>query len=188
MWIYLPTPMTPKKMLSQEILLWMCLDNYESAVDSQMIDAKEIEIETCAYKDCGYLFVDIQCHYWQYHPQFIKPNTNRASLTNEKVTEKELPEVQIAHKRSNQSEDTESVKAVKHQTQKQDNLNDPMDDDSKDLSTKETGTNTAPKPLAIPESSVNIKRHVTGGTEACSDFSRFLRSLGKTKRFQNRCP
>ena len=34
-------------------------------------------------------------------------------------------------------EDTESVKAVKHQTQKQDNLNDPMDDDSKDLSTKE---------------------------------------------------
>ena len=101
--------MTPQKMLSQEILLWMCLDNYESAVDSQMIDAKEIEIETCAYKDCGYLFVDIQCHYWQYHPQFIKPNTNRASLTNEKVTEKELPEVQIAHKRSNQSEDTESV-------------------------------------------------------------------------------
>ena len=37
-WIYLPTPMTPQKMLSQEILLWMCLDNYESAVDSQMID------------------------------------------------------------------------------------------------------------------------------------------------------
>ena len=57
-WIYLPTPMTPQKMLSQEILLWMCLDNYESAVDSQMIDANEIEIETDAYKDCGYLFVD----------------------------------------------------------------------------------------------------------------------------------
>ena len=72
-WIYLPTPMTSQKMLSQEILMWMSLDNYEAAIDSQMIDAKEIEIETCAYKDCRYLFVDIQCHYWQYHPQFIKP-------------------------------------------------------------------------------------------------------------------
>ena len=105
----------------------MSLDSYESAVDTQMIDAREIEIETCAYKDCGYLFVDIQCHYWQYHPQFIKPNTNQANLTNEKVTEKEFPEVQIAHKRSNQSEDTESVKAAKHQPQKQDDLSDHID-------------------------------------------------------------
>ena len=81
--------------------MWMSLDNYEAAIDSQMIDAKEIEIETCAYKDCSYLFVDIQCHYWQYHPQFIKPNTNRASMTNEIVTEEKLSEAQIACERSN---------------------------------------------------------------------------------------
>ena len=68
----------------------MSLDNYEAGLDSQMIDAKEIEIETCAYKDCRYLFVDIQCHYWQYHPQFIKPNTNRASMINKIVTEEKL--------------------------------------------------------------------------------------------------
>ena len=41
-WIYLPTPMTPQKMLSQEILMWMSLDNYEAAIDSQIIDAKEM--------------------------------------------------------------------------------------------------------------------------------------------------
>ena len=81
---------------------------------SQMIDAKEIEIETCAYKDCGYLFVDIQCHYWQYHPQFIKPNTNRASMTNEIVTEEKLSKAQIACERSNQMEDRESVRALNH--------------------------------------------------------------------------
>ena len=31
------------------------------------------------------------------------------------VTKKESPEVQVAHKRSNQSEDTEPVKAANHQ-------------------------------------------------------------------------
>ena len=71
----------------------MSLESYESAVDAQMTDAKEMEIETCTYKDCGYLFVDIQCHYWHFHPQFIKPNTNQANLTNKKVTEKKLPDI-----------------------------------------------------------------------------------------------
>ena len=49
------------------------------------------------------------------------------------MKKKELPEVQIAHKRSNQSEDTESVKAASHRPQKQENLKDLMDS----LSTKE---------------------------------------------------
>ena len=80
-WIYVPTPINPQRMLDQEISTWVNLDTYEAAIDAQ-IDAKEIEIETCAYRECGYLFVDIQYHYWQYHPQFIKPNTNRASMTN----------------------------------------------------------------------------------------------------------
>ena len=78
-----------------------------------MIDAREIEIETCAYKDCGYLFVDIQCHYWQFHPQFIKPNTNQAKQTNKKVTKKGFQEVHVTQKESNQSEDTEKKKTTK---------------------------------------------------------------------------
>ena len=47
-----------------------------------------------------------------------------------------------------------------------------MDVNSKDLSIKETGTNASAKPLAISESPVNIKKHVTGdgkGTEANED-------------------
>ena len=39
-WIYLPTPMIPPKVLSQEILRWMTMDNYEAAIDSQVEDAK----------------------------------------------------------------------------------------------------------------------------------------------------
>ena len=101
-WIYLPTPMTPPKVLSQEILRWMSMDNYEAAIDSQMIDAKEMQIETCAYRNCGYLFVDIQFHYWQYHPQYIRPNTNQASMINKTVTEEKLSEVQITCERSDQ--------------------------------------------------------------------------------------
>ena len=120
--------MTHQKMLSQEILWWMSLESYESAVDAQMTDAKEMEIETCTYKDCGYLFVDIQCHYWQFHPQFIKPNTNQANLINEKVTEKNFPEVQEAHKESNQSQDTNPVKVANHQPEKQGMSSDLTDD------------------------------------------------------------
>ena len=33
-WIYFPTLMTHQKMLSQEILWWMSLESYESAVDA----------------------------------------------------------------------------------------------------------------------------------------------------------
>ena len=67
-WIYLPTPMIPPKVLSQEILRWMTMDNYEAAIDSQIEDAQKMQIEKCAYRNCGFLFVDIQFHYWQYHP------------------------------------------------------------------------------------------------------------------------
>ena len=57
--------------------------------------------------------MDIQSHYWQFHPQFIKPNTNQAKQTNEKVTKKGFLEVHVTQKESNQSEDTESVKTAK---------------------------------------------------------------------------
>ena len=47
-WIYVPTPINPQRMLDQEISTWVNLDTYEAAIDAQIIDAKEIEIETCA--------------------------------------------------------------------------------------------------------------------------------------------
>ena len=47
-WIYFPTPMTHQRMLSQEILWWMALESYESAVDAQTLDARKMEIKTCA--------------------------------------------------------------------------------------------------------------------------------------------
>ena len=71
-WIYLPTPIIPPKVLSQEILRWMTMDNYEAAIDNQLEDAKKMQIEKCAYKNYGFLFVDIRLHYWQMHPQHIQ--------------------------------------------------------------------------------------------------------------------
>ena len=112
-WIYFPTPMTHQRNLSQEILWWMSLESYEAAVGAQALDARNLEIETRAYKGCGYIFVDIQSHYWQFHPQFIKPNTKQANQANEKVTGKGVQEVRMDQERSNQLEETESVEITK---------------------------------------------------------------------------
>ena len=116
-WIYLPTPMIPPKVLSQEILWWMIMDNYEATIDSQMEDAQEMQIEKCAYRNCGFLFVDIQFHYWQYHPQHIRPNMNQAGMIDKKDTEDKLQEVQEPYEKSDQVEDRDSVKhwTIKHQ-------------------------------------------------------------------------
>ena len=57
--------------------------------------------------------MDIQSHYWQFHPQFIKPNTKQVNQTDEKGTEKGVQEVHMNQKGSNQLEDIESVKTTK---------------------------------------------------------------------------
>ena len=57
--------------------------------------------------------MDIQSHYWQFHPQFIKPNTKQANQTNEKVTGKGVQKVHMDQKGSNQLEETESVDMTK---------------------------------------------------------------------------
>ena len=147
-WIYLPTPMILPKVLSQEILRWMTMDNYEAAIDSQMEDAQEMQIETCAYRNCGYLFVDIQFH-WQYHPQHIRPNTIQADMIDKKDTEEKLQEVQIPCEKSDQVEDRDSEKTLNYRTSKQDNIDDHMDDESKGRLTKETEINASAKPLEI---------------------------------------
>ena len=73
---------------------------YEAAIDSQVEDAQKMQIEKCAYRNCGFLFVDIQFHYWQYHPQHIRPNTNQAGMIDKKDTEDKLQEVQVPCQKS----------------------------------------------------------------------------------------
>ena len=110
--IYFPSPMTPKRNLSQKILWWMCLESYESSVDAQTLDARSLEVERCAYKGCGYTFLDIHSHYWQFHPEFSKPNTKTPNLTNGTVTGKGFKEIHMDQKGSNPVEETESVDMV----------------------------------------------------------------------------
>ena len=112
------------------------MDHYEAAIDSQMEDAQKMQIEKCAYRNCGFLFVDIQFHYWQYHPQHIRPNTNQAGMIDEKDTEDKLQEVQVPCEESDQVEDRDSGKTLDYQTVKQDKVNDHMDDRSLKLSTQ----------------------------------------------------
>ena len=38
--IYFPSPMTPKRNLSQKILWWICMENYESSLDAKTLDAR----------------------------------------------------------------------------------------------------------------------------------------------------
>ena len=72
----------------------MTLDNYEGAIDNQLQDAKKMQIEKCAYRNCGFLFVDIRLHYWQMHPEHIRPSMNRVSMNDKRDTEDEHQEVQ----------------------------------------------------------------------------------------------
>ena len=50
--IYFPSPMTPKRNLSQKVLWWICMENYESSLDTQTLDARRLEVERRAYKNC----------------------------------------------------------------------------------------------------------------------------------------
>ena len=57
------------------------MEAYESSIDAQTLDVKRLEIQQCAYLNCGYTFLDIHCHYWQFHSNYIKPNMKEASHT-----------------------------------------------------------------------------------------------------------
>ena len=76
-------------MIEHQVKAWMTLDNYEAAIDSQLEDAKEMQIEECEYRFCGLLFVDIRLHYWQMHPEYIRPGMNQFSINNERKAEGE---------------------------------------------------------------------------------------------------
>ena len=51
--IYFPSPMTPKRNLSRKVMWWICMENYESSLDTQTFDARCLEVDRCVYKNCG---------------------------------------------------------------------------------------------------------------------------------------
>ena len=89
------------------------MENYESSLDTQTLDAKRLEVERCAYVNCGYTFLDIHSHYWQFHPEYIKPNMRTANCTKDTVTG--FQESNMDQIGSNLEEDTESVDKAKPQ-------------------------------------------------------------------------
>ena len=90
---------------------WIYMDDYESSLDSQTLDVKRLEIEKCAYKNCGFTFLDIHSYYWQFHPEYIKPNMRVTNHTKDTVTG--LQNFNIDQLRSNREEKTESVDKTK---------------------------------------------------------------------------
>ena len=85
----------------------MYMENYASSLDTQTLDAKRLEVEKCAYVNCGYTFLDIHSHYWQFHQEYIRPNMRTTNYTKDTVTG--FQESNVDQIRSNLEEDTESV-------------------------------------------------------------------------------
>ena len=63
------------------------MDTYEASLDTITLDIKRLEIEKCAYMSCGFTFLDIHSHYWQFHPEYIKPNMRMTNYMKNTVTE-----------------------------------------------------------------------------------------------------
>ena len=122
-WIYRPTPMVSPKMIEYQVKEWMTLDNYEAAIDSQLEDAKKMQIEKCEYRSCGLLFVDIRLHYWQMHPEYIKPGMNQFNMNHGKEAGAEHPEVQRPDEISDPSVERHHGKPLDYQESNQDSRN-----------------------------------------------------------------
>ena len=93
------------------------MENYESSLDTQTLDAKRLEVERCAYLNCGYTFLDIHSHYWQFHLEYIKPNMRKANCTKDTVTK--FQESNVNQIGSDLEEDTESVDKAKPQREQE---------------------------------------------------------------------
>ena len=112
--LYFPSPMMPERNVSKKVLLWMYMGSYESSIDAQTLDAKRLEIERCAYLNCGYTFIDIHSHYWQFHSNYIRPNNVKANCTKDTVTKSHESSVNLIG--SNIRKDIESVDKAKPDT------------------------------------------------------------------------
>ena len=69
------------------------MGRYESSIDAQKLDANQIEIKQCTLLGCGYTFIDVSNHYWQFHSNSIKPNVMKSSRAVNTVTESQNPNV-----------------------------------------------------------------------------------------------
>ena len=74
--------MIPEKNVSKEVMSWMHMGSYESSIDAQKLDANRIEIKKCTLLRCGYTFIDVSNHYWQFHSNSIEPNVMKSSKGN----------------------------------------------------------------------------------------------------------
>ena len=91
------------------------MKSYESSIDAQTLDVKHLEIQRCAYLNCGYTFLDIHSHYWQFHSNYIKPNMKKTDCTKDT----ELQESNVNKLGSNTVKDTETVDKAKPQTEQE---------------------------------------------------------------------
>ena len=64
--IYFPSPMMPKRNLSKKVLWWIYMENYESSLDAQTLDAKRLEIERYACVTMK----DQKSQFMRVYPQF----------------------------------------------------------------------------------------------------------------------
>ena len=76
----------PKRSLSENLHWWMFRDMYEASLEELTMDIKKVQIQRCNYR-CGYSFIDIHSHMWQYHPELIDPNTGTVSYMADSIAE-----------------------------------------------------------------------------------------------------
>ena len=102
---YFPSPMLPERNVKGRVLWWMYMEAYESSIDAQTLDVKRLEIQQCTYLNCGYTFLDIHCHYWQFHANYIKPNMKEIDC----AEQTEIQKADVSELGSEVVEDTETV-------------------------------------------------------------------------------
>ena len=86
------------------------MDTYEAALDTLTMDIKSLEIQKCAYMSCGFTFIDIHSHYWQFHPEFIKQNMRTTNYMEKTVAE--LQGDEMGQLETNQQEKHDPVVAA----------------------------------------------------------------------------
>ena len=85
--IYLPTRRTPRFPLNSErnqVEAWVILEGYETALDRQTEDAKEVKITKCETdRSCGFFFFNnrqAKMHFWQMHQEYVNPEMNQVNV------------------------------------------------------------------------------------------------------------
>ena len=81
---YLPTRSTPRfptNSSRNQVDAWVTLESYETALDRQTEDAKEVKITKCETdRSCGFFFFNnrqAKMHFWQMHQESVNPEKNQ---------------------------------------------------------------------------------------------------------------